>query len=272
MSGGLYKFSKTISSLANVVFVVGIALIIICNWGDISKLSLGAISLEKVTKRAVEAGEKISEIEKKVTDQQTIINEIAKNAKDALRLSDAASERIGDLSALQEETKEKLEKINQALFFTNKYMAATVDDRHAFDLLKKLAKDKNHPSNALARQAVIEIVNKHDPSFYSSNFKIPWKEGFDPGKLDLSGVEKIYKEVPLSYRPAIIEFVWKSNKFTKHDKMTFMINIIKNDDNLKAVEYAGRFFAQGAGLKIKPLGVEPMLDWWEKNQDSIKGK
>ncbi len=51
--------------------------------------------------------------------------------------------------------------------------------------------------------------------------------------------------------------------------MQFLVDIIERDTDLNAVEYAGRYFTQGASLKIKPLAIEYLLNWWKENKDKI---
>jgi len=41
---------------------------------------------------------------------------------------------------------------------------------------------------------------------------------------------------------------------------------------LTAVEYAGRYFKDESGQKIKPLAAENFVNWWKNNRDSFKEK
>ena len=52
--------------------------------------------------------------------------------------------------------------------------------------------------------------------------------------------------------------------------MEFLVEILKNDNSLRAVEYAGRYFNKETGLKKKTLAASEFLNWWEKNKESIK--
>jgi hypothetical protein len=178
--------------------------------------------------------------------------------------------KIENLSKLQIKAEISLKEINQTLQFTRTYISATYDDREAFDLLEKWADDKNFPFQKQALKASIEILDKYNPPMARGGFRIPWKPGVDPEKLTIGRVKVVYRKAPVVYRPALIEFVWKKKNYSKYDKMKFMIEIIGSDKSLKAVEYAGRYFAQGAKLELKPLAAKPMLKWWSENGARLK--
>jgi hypothetical protein len=48
--------------------------------------------------------------------------------------------------------------------------------------------------------------------------------------------------------------------------MDFMIQVMEKDSSLRAGEYAGRYFTEGAGLRIKPMALEYLSDWWDKHR------
>ena len=64
----------------------------------------------------------------------------------------------------------------------------------------------------------------------------------------------------------MLEFAWKRDDIPKIDRMDFMMQVMEKDTSLTAVEYAGRYFTQSAGLKIKPMALEYLKDWWDTNR------
>jgi hypothetical protein len=50
------------------------------------------------------------------------------------------------------------------------------------------------------------------------------------------------------------------------------MSVIKTDHSLTAVEYAGRFFTQGTALKIAPVAVDALSQWWHEHRKEFVGK
>jgi hypothetical protein len=109
---------------------------------------------------------------------------------------------------------------------------------------------------------------------YTSNFTIPWIEGFDPSKLSLPLLAQQYQRAPATslLKPALLEYIWKRDDIPKVDRLDFMIDVMKNDSSLTAVEYAGRHFTSGTELTIKPLAVEYLVEWWKNHRHEFQQK
>ena len=71
-------------------------------------------------------------------------------------------------------------------------------------------------------------------------------------------------EVPL--KPALIEYINNRSDIPKLEKLDFFIEVMKTDASLKAVEYAGRYFTMGTNLKIKPLAIDYLPNWWAEHR------
>jgi hypothetical protein len=114
-------------------------------------------------------------------------------------------------------------------------------------------------------------MDQHDPAMVRSGFTIPWKEGVDPQKLAVAEIEQTFKQAPPHIRVGLLEFLWeKRTDIPKKDRLAFLVEVLRTDESLNVVEYAGRWFANGTGDKLKPLAIPLHLEWWEKNKDSIK--
>ncbi|MCH8010664.1 MAG: hypothetical protein IIA61_01745 [Candidatus Marinimicrobia bacterium] len=157
---------------------------------------------------------------------------------------------------------------------TAKYLmtvsAAQNDDRKAFDQLEKWLLDKNSPFSENAKQAWEKILDIHAQPWYTSGYKVPWKEGIDPSKLSISELRSFYNDVPATVRLALVEYIWERSDLPKKERMQFLVEVLKNDSSLKVVEYAGRFFTQESGQQLKPLAVKALLDWWDENREKIQ--
>jgi hypothetical protein len=168
------------------------------------------------------------------------------------------------------ELREKVEKQAGTIEFTVTAVAAQNDDRQAFDQLRKIADEKGNPLAARAEQVWVTVLGQHNPPMHVSGFSIDWQPGVDPARLSLVELRRAYNDAPVTLRPALIEFIWKRADLPKRDRMAFLIDVLKTDSSLNALEYAGRFFAASADLKLKPLAVPEFVAWWQANNNSIK--
>ena len=155
--------------------------------------------------------------------------------------------------------------------FNTTVLAAQNNNRPAYDQLLTWAKDSLFPFQNASSQAVQTIMDQHASSMYKTGFSVPWSEGVEPQKLSLSELRKIFTSAPPHIRLGLIEFVWsKRTDIPKADRLQFLVDVLRNDENLQVVEYAGRYFAEGTGDKLKPIAIEQHLEWWKENKDTIK--
>lgn len=141
------------------------------------------------------------------------------------------------------------------------------DDRKSFDQLKEWSEDASFAFKNEAQQAWIKIMDEHATPFTVSGFTVPWAEGVDPAKLTFAELSRDFSSAPPFVRVALLEYIWKQrDDVPKKDKMQFLADILKLDGSLRVVEQAGRFFTSESKQKIKPLAVDVLLDWWEKNK------
>ncbi len=113
-------------------------------------------------------------------------------------------------------------------------------------------------------------MDQHDPAMVRAGFNVSWNEGVDPLKLSLAELGQAFRSAPPHIRLGVLEFTWeKRTDISKIDRLQFLADILRSDESLQVVEYAGRYFAQGTGDKLKPIAIDAHLKWWEENKDSI---
>jgi len=144
------------------------------------------------------------------------------------------------------------------------------DNRKAFDQLEIWFKDKTFILSGLAFKAWTTILDEHNQPILKELPSVPWPEGTKPLELSLSELKLHYKSINWYFRPSLMEYIWKRDDFSKYERIEFLADVLKNDDSLRAVEYAGRYFGKATGLKKKTLAVSEFLDWWEKNKNDLK--
>lgn len=141
------------------------------------------------------------------------------------------------------------------------------DDRKSFDQLKTWSEDPKFLFKDEAQQAWLKILDEHATPFSTSGFTVPWAEGVDPSKLSFADLKRDFPNAQAYVRLGLLEYLWKTrDDATKKDRMQFLADTLQSDKSLRVVEYAGRFFTEESKQKIKPLAVDVLLDWWNKNK------
>lgn len=218
----------------------------------------------------------INQIKQRIENQSATIDLVAKTASEYKRLfedlskkNEAATDKLKIIDTDIKKSNESLTKLSASSDFYITAISAQNDSRKDWDKLGSWANDKKHPLSKLAKAAWLEIYEKHCQPFFQSGYKLPWISNIDPSKLSLNEIKNIYKSSQSPFRPALIEFVWKQDGIGKKDKMSFFIEVMKSDESLRAVEYAGRYFCIAAKLNLKPMAIDNMLKWWDKNKNNI---
>lgn len=233
ISDGLNKFVSTFSSLLNIAIVIFIVLIIVWNWKDISKLSLGAITIEKITSRAKKVGEEIDNIKKQSLEVQ---------------------------------------KSNEELFaFLQTASAANYGDKRSFDLLRAWAHNGEYPYHVQAKKAYWDIVYRHNHDLITARSWPPINDKLTVSFGSLATAIAEYDKTDDNLRPKFIGLVYSSKILSKYEKMEFMIYVLKAPDgNLDSVEVAGKYFGLLAKLDVPRLDIDAMNQWWEENKASVE--
>lgn len=220
----------------------------------------------------------IAAIKKRIESQSATIDLVANEASQAKTISEEvakknqlAEEKLDMLDQAITKATATLAEIDASKEFTLTVLNAQSDDRKAYDTLKKWAENKTYRFSSQAAQAWNTIFESHNAPMYLSNFTVPWKEGFDPSKLSLSDLAQQYHGAQTQLKPAILEYIWKRDDIPKVRRLDFMMDIMKTDASLTAVEYAGRHFTSGTELKIKPMAVEYLAEWWEAHKHEFEG-
>jgi hypothetical protein len=246
----------------------------------ITELTVKGVGTIKAATEQVQTDAKtVADLKERVENQSATVDLVAKEASKAKKISEEvadknrrAEEKLNTLDESITKANATLANLDAATEFTMTVVAAQNDDRNAFDTLKKWSEDKNNPFSSKAAQAWSTIFESHNEPMYSSGFTVPWNEGFDPSKFSLPELAKQYYGAPAQLKLALLEYIWKRNDIPKMDRLNFMIDVMKHDPNLTAVEYAGRYFTSGTDQKIKPMAIEYLVDWWGKHKLEFQEK
>jgi len=246
----------------------------------ITELTVKGVGTIRTATEQIQADAKtVSELKERVENQSATVDLVAKEASKAKELSEEvanknqqAEEKLDILDQAIKKANTSLTELDAATEFTMTVVAAQNDDRIAFDTLKKWSKDMNNPFSSKAAQAWNTIFESHNNPIYMSGFKVPWPKGPDPSTFSLAELAQKYRQAPAQLKPALIEYIWGRDDISKVNRLDFLIDVMKYDASLTAVEYAGRYFTAGTNQKIKPMAADYLVDWWGKHKLEFQEK
>ncbi len=278
---GVRSVYKWLAGILGIIFVFGIGVATFLTYNTVSDMRSDFREMKSDIK------DELADVEKKVINRideefktekiQSLIEDKAKEYTERAAEQFIAAEVNEVITPFRTEMEKTLQKSNQELeklTLKNNYLLTVInaqnDDRKAFDQLLIWYKDKTFLLSPQALKAWANIVEKHSQPLFKKLPSFPWEEGTDPSKLNLSALKRKYESTHWYLKPNLIKYIWERKDFSKYERMEFLADVLKNDDSLRAVEYAGRYFGKEAGLKKKTLAVSEFLDWWEKNKEDLK--
>lgn len=256
--------------------VAGLALTIQDRITELPLPGFGTIRAART--QAIADAATIGKLKERVENQSATVDLVATQASAAKALAQQAEEqtkragrRLEALDKAIGEANAALAQLRSEADFTQLVVSAQNDDRGAFDKLEQLANDKNNPLATRAAQAWNTVLDAHASPIYQS-YIVPWKPGVDPSKLSLADLTLAFSTAPVFAKPGLLEYIWGRKDIPELDRLDFLMQVIKADPSLTAVEYAGRSFTEGTKAKIKPVAAEALSEWWDAHRQEFAGK
>lgn len=272
-------FRKT-THFKNPGWVVGIAIffgfaVLLSN--RITEFTIPNIgTIKAATKQATNDAATISALKKRVEDQSATVDAVAAQAEQAQKLSQAsqaqttkAEQQLATLNKVITDATATLGKLKAEEHIVELIVSAQNDDRHAYDELYKISSEAGSPFSALAGNAWLTIYNARSAPFYESASPLQWRAGVDPAKFSFQDLKTMYARIPASVKPEFLQYILERKDIPKVQKMEFFMEVMKTDPSLGAMEYAGRYFAQEAGLNIKAMALPYFADWWKHHREEF---
>lgn len=203
-------------------------------------------------------------ITNKISDTEKIIEDLQQN----YNLSKSTLTRIQNILS---ETEDRLKQVESLSEFQVTLLKSQNGDRKAYNRLGSLLKDENFPYQELAYSAFISIREE-----YVWKNKMPYvtpralfKDNIDPNTLSIDAfVREYFDFIGTEQRPGWVKYIWKREDFQKSDRIDFLISVLQDDNNLDAVNLAGRFLSEETKIKWNPFQIEPFVEWWGKNKEN----
>lgn len=237
--------------------------------------------------RAIAGADQVEEIRKEVESHRDSIAMVVRDAN-------KSQEDIDQIRVLSGEAKTKADQIDEALkkaeaslvdiqtisILSTALASVKNDDRSAFDALIDFVSMKREPFSEVARKALLNIVEDFEKTDVKDLYKyeIYWdKIPLDPIKASLEDFMKTCKSDQLwggrtTWLPTVLETVWGQERFSKTEKLEFLIDIIKTTKSLRVLRKACQLLDQEAKVGENVIGYKAYIVWWEKSKDLYKGK
>ena len=181
-----------------------------------------------------------------------------------------------ELNNLLVNSKRKLDSLQIISDFVMTVASAQSGNRKDWEKLKIIAQDSKSTFSKMAGDVFLRIKDDYSNQFTANTFvdTLSINKNVDQTKISIENSYKDYEELNNNAQAAenyylrlqFVRYVWERKDYKIKDKLEFLIKVLKNDNHLYVVQYAGKLFSQYTKLQIKYLAVDYFVDWWNKNK------
>jgi hypothetical protein len=219
---------------------------------------------QQVTRTAQE----VASLKDRIDAQSATVTRVT---SEVTRQHEEATATLAALDQALQQGQQAVAELQASTRFNAQVLAAQHDDRHAYDQLWQWSEDERYPFRQAAVHTVQTIMDQHNPMLLPTGFPVPWKADVDPHRLSVDQLQAYMAQASRAFRIGVLEFVWdQRTDLSTKARLQFLADVLRHDQSLEVVEYAGRYFAQGTGDKFKPLAIPQHLQWWQEHQGSIE--
>ena len=197
-----------------------------------------------------------------------------RSLSERLRIIKTSSElKLAIVDSTLEQSKRSLQELKLFNDFTTTAVMAQNGDRTAFDKICVWCEDENKDEYPFAEQAVSAwhmIMNYYGKSIFKPAFPLTWPDDINHSTITLEQLIYLYRNSNPLIKPAYIEYICNRDDFTKRSKMEFLILVLKEDDSLLVLQYAGSYFEREAETSKSPILWQEHVKWWEENKDKFE--
>jgi len=280
LSFGFWRSTSGKKIVIGIYFLAVIAGILLMVVDRITEIPTPWGSFKSIAQKAAVDIREITRLRERIEGQSATVDMVAKEASDTKHLVEdfsrkniEAEKKLAQFDVVIHEKNKEVEELLFQTKFNATVLAAQNDDRKAYDQLWVWANTPSFPLAQKAIQAVETIMDQHNSPIVIEGFSVPWNPSVAPQKLTLPELWQVFQSAPPQIRLGILEFVWKKRTdISKYQRLQYLATVLRSDTSLKVIECAGRFFQQGTGNQLKPLAINPHLEWWNKNKDLLKDK
>lgn len=259
-------------ALCSLVVFVGLALVFYERVSEITIARVG--SIKTAAQQAVGDAEEIAALKKRIEGQAATVDLVARKATDAETLSkelskknELADKKLTEIESILKRAEKNLADLDALSLFTGTVIAAQNDDRRAFEQLEKWANDTTSPYSARAGQ-VYGMILDASAKLIRTAYDMPKIEGVNFEKDSLDAMIDAFKRARWNDdKRATLQAIQRREDVPAKDKLTFYAKLLHEEPSLTVAEEAGVAFTGAVGLKIKPLALTFLNNWWEQHKD-----
>lgn len=181
-----------------------------------------------------------------------------------------------ELETILSNTKKQLDSLQTISDFVLTVSSAQSGNRKDWDKLKLLGAKKDFIFTRMANDAHQRILDEYSNPLAANPFidTLSINKNIDPTKITLDQSVEEYRQLnnhPIGVenyylRLQFVKYIWERKDYKIKDRLEFLITVLKEDNHLYVVQYAGKLFSKHTELKIKYMAVDYFVDWWKKNK------
>ena len=211
---------------------------------------------------------------KTVDDLRTKILQLGPTLEQAEALSRQAQSITGSLQQQSNSMKSQVDDVKSTLSEISLISLADHDNRAAFDQLKEDANNPQSRYRYLSQQVLIAIGTS-DALEGTIDFNVaPWSDKYKPDMFTTMSIDDFRYQIVNAQRAdlqsALLDKFWNSDRFSKLQKLDFIMDIIRTSQSIAAVRHAERIANSECHLNMNPIACDQYLSWWDKNREKFK--
>lgn len=216
-----------------------------------------------------------------INDVQPLIDETRKNIDSLkerlIKINSATQSNVEsakkDIDLLMVRTRKELDSLETISNFVMTVSSAQAGDRIAWNQLKAWGDNKQYILSNRAADSYAKIMDDYSNLTYAEPFvdSLKFTQKVDVKTLTYEMMTHDYnfylsKNSSYYVRLQFIKHIWERKDFSLKNRLSFLVEVLKNDRHLLCIRYAGRLFTEETKQEIKYLATDYLVDWWEKNK------
>jgi cellobiose-specific phosphotransferase system component IIA len=234
------------------------------------------IDIETAAEEATADAKTIQQIKDRVENQRDTIDEAFKHSKEALMVSQQASNKVMELSVTLDKANGSLSNLNELIEFTSLIAKAQTGDRESFYLLLNPTKTAIPTTSTFYQGLIGGLVCKIESDALremDGTVGTDWKAvKIESDKCTIDDFIKYYGKYQFlpSVRTGILRYLYSSPRFSERQKFDFYAMVIRSDKNLVAVHCACKCMDDKARIGKNFIGGDGYLKWYEEHKGELK--
>jgi len=227
-------------------------------------------SAGRAKKQRITASDALEKAEQAKSRAQLASNAIERLSQDMNLLYNDAKSRVDRLENITKEANGAIADLKAVTDFTFILEEAKTDSRKALEDLFNIANSNDKRFSQFAEKSLVQIfTSTHVEGLIMPN--VNWsKYNLEPDKASLEQLATaFYTEVPYT-QVRMLYSIWNQSRFSKYDKISFLINVVRTTQSVKCLHQACKLLEQEAKTGKNFMAYEEFLQWWDKHKSCYR--